>query len=191
MSERYRTIVADPPWEYERFATNKGGRHTEGTNEWTIRDLPYESMTLDAIKALPVAAMAHPEGAWLWLWTTNRYLPEAFGVARAWGFTYRQTFVWHKSDGHPRFPATIAPNRAEYLLLCAAGKPARQAALASNVIDVPFNPQTLAHSQKPDAVLDLIERACPGPYLEMFARRARFGWDYWGDQSLGTAGVAA
>jgi len=31
------------------------------------------------------------------------------------------------------------------------------------------------------------EKASPGPYLEMFARRARFGWDYWGDQSLGTA----
>jgi N6-adenosine-specific RNA methylase IME4 len=25
----------------------------------------------------------------------------------------------------------------------------------------------------------------------MFARRARFGWDYWGDQSLGTAEIAA
>jgi N6-adenosine-specific RNA methylase IME4 len=44
-----------------------------------------------------------------------------------------------------------------------------------------------AHSQKPEAFLDLVERVSPGPYLEMFARRARFGWDYWGDQSLGTA----
>ena len=29
-----------------------------------------------------------------------------------------------------------------------------------------------------------------GPYLEMFARRARFGWDFWGDESLGTAELA-
>lgn len=33
----------------------------------------------------------------------------------------------------------------------------------------------------------MVERVSPGPYLELFARRARFGWDYWGDQSLGTA----
>jgi N6-adenosine-specific RNA methylase IME4 len=35
--------------------------------------------------------------------------------------------------------------------------------------------------------VDLAERTSPGPYLEMFARRARFGWDYHGDESLGTA----
>lgn len=27
------------------------------------------------------------------------------------------------------------------------------------------------------------ERASPGPYLEMFARSARTGWDVWGDQA--------
>jgi N6-adenosine-specific RNA methylase IME4 len=47
------------------------------------------------------------------------------------------------------------------------------------------------HSAKPDAFYDLVEQVSPGPYLEMFARRARFGWDYWGDQSLGTAELAA
>jgi N6-adenosine-specific RNA methylase IME4 len=50
-----------------------------------------------------------------------------------------------------------------------------------------------AHSRKPDAFIDMVEQASPGPYVEMFARRARFGWDYWGDESLGTArlGTAA
>jgi N6-adenosine-specific RNA methylase IME4 len=43
------------------------------------------------------------------------------------------------------------------------------------------------HSQKPEAFLDIVEQVSPGPYLELFARRARFGWDYWGDESLGTA----
>jgi N6-adenosine-specific RNA methylase IME4 len=36
-----------------------------------------------------------------------------------------------------------------------------------------------------------VERASPGPYLELFARRARFGWDYYGDESLQTAQVPA
>jgi N6-adenosine-specific RNA methylase IME4 len=188
---RYRTIVADPPWPYPAgFAKTKGGRVADGTARRDHAALPYAAMSLDAIKALPVSEMADGD-AWLWLWTTNRYLPESFSVARAWGFEYRQMFVWHKNDGHPRFPATIAPNRAEYLLVCACGMPKRSNALASNVIDVPFNPQTFSHSQKPDAVLDQIEYACPGPYLEMFARRARFGWDYYGDESLGTVEMVA
>lgn len=46
-----------------------------------------------------------------------------------------------------------------------------------------------AHSAKPDAFIDMVERVSPGPYVEMFARRARFGWDYWGDESLGTATI--
>jgi N6-adenosine-specific RNA methylase IME4 len=46
------------------------------------------------------------------------------------------------------------------------------------------------HSAKPEAFLDLVEQVSPGPYLELFARRARFGWDYWGDESLETAEVA-
>jgi N6-adenosine-specific RNA methylase IME4 len=46
------------------------------------------------------------------------------------------------------------------------------------------------HSAKPDLFMDRIERLSPGPYVELFARRDRLGWDTWGDESLGTA-VAA
>lgn len=37
-----------------------------------------------------------------------------------------------------------------------------------------------AHSAKPDAFADRIERVSPGPYVELFCRRPRFGWDSWG-----------
>jgi N6-adenosine-specific RNA methylase IME4 len=181
---KYRTIVADPPWDYpEGFPRNKGGRYGDGTNSSDIVALPYQAMTLDGIKVLPIATWAKSD-SWLWLWTTNRYLREAFDIASEWGFTYRQTMVWHKNDGHPRFPATVAPNRAEYLLVCKRGKPKRLSVLPSNVIEIPFNPQTLKHSQKPEAFLDLIERVSPGPYLELFARRNRLGWDTWGNEAL-------
>jgi hypothetical protein len=48
-----------------------------------------------------------------------------------------------------------------------------------------------AHSAKPEAFLDLVEQVSPGPYVELFARRDRLGWDTWGDESLGTAELAA
>lgn len=40
------------------------------------------------------------------------------------------------------------------------------------------------HSKKPEAFLDLVEQTSPGPYLELFARRSRLGWDTWGNQAL-------
>lgn len=47
------------------------------------------------------------------------------------------------------------------------------------------------HSRKPDGALDLIEIVSPAPRVELFARRARFGWDYWGDEALETVEMAS
>jgi N6-adenosine-specific RNA methylase IME4 len=139
-------------------------------------------MTVEEIAALPVAGLAEPD-AFLFLWTTNRYLGDAFGVIGAWGFEYRQAIVWSKAKDHC-LPATVAPIHAEFLLVGKRGKPKRTGTFPSSVIDAN---RTKQHSSKPDVFLDYIEQSTPGPYLEMFARRARFGWSYWGDESLGTA----
>jgi N6-adenosine-specific RNA methylase IME4 len=37
-----------------------------------------------------------------------------------------------------------------------------------------------AHSEKPASFYELVEKACFGPYLELFARRHRPGWICWG-----------
>ena len=39
------------------------------------------------------------------------------------------------------------------------------------------------HSRKPDEVRTAIERLVPGPYLEMFARETKPGWDVFGNQT--------
>jgi len=36
------------------------------------------------------------------------------------------------------------------------------------------------HSEKPPAFLDMVEQVSPGPYVELFARAPRLGWDSWG-----------
>lgn len=173
---RYRCIVADPPWPYtEPFVQmhTKAGR--------VEKPLPYPPMTLDAIAALPVSTLAESDSR-LFLWTTNRFLPDAFGVMAAWGFVYRQMAVWHKRGGSP-WGGSIGPNHAEYLLIGNKGNPPTLARWATNVIAVSVR----AHSQKPDVFIDLIEQASPGPYLEMFSRRHRLGWDVWGNESANTA----
>ena len=182
---RYRTIVADPPWAYEGFATAPGGERKRGLKPRAV-DLPYGSMSVDEIAALPVASVAASDCR-LFMWTTNRYLRDAFTVLDGWGFDYRQALVWHKTGNPSPFGGSVAPIHAEFLLVAAKGSPDVVERLSSSVIAA--NKPRDAHSQKPDVFVDLVERCSPGPYLEIFARRARFGWDYAGDGSLGTVDI--
>ena len=38
------------------------------------------------------------------------------------------------------------------------------------------------HSRKPDELYEIVEACSPGPYLELFARGRREGWDQWGNE---------
>ena len=78
----YDAIVIDPPWPVA-FQARKA-RPQQGS-------LAYPTMTIDAIRALqlPVADVAY-----VWLWTTQRFLPEAFTCLEAWGLRYVCEFVW-------------------------------------------------------------------------------------------------
>lgn len=176
----YRTIVVDPPWKYDGFVPSqwKG-------QQWH-RPLPYPMMELDEIAALPVAALAEHDCR-LFLWATDKYVGDAHGILAGWGFQYRQTLVWRKTGNVLPFGGSIAPIHAEFVLVGTRGQPKLLNKLPSSVIDGPKPADAGGHSRKPDVFLDLIEQASPGPYVELFARRARFGWDYWGDESLGTA----
>lgn len=172
----FRSIVADPPWDYpEGFATQ-----SRSPGKWSgpiaTKPLPYPSMTLEEIRALPVREMAAPDCR-LWLWTTNRYLPSAFGVMEAWGFEYRQTLVWHKLDGN--MGGSVAPNSAEFLLVGVRGNPPCLKRLPAAVVKLP---QSKRHSKKPVEWNWLIEQTDEGPRLEMFARRSRPGWHVWGNE---------
>jgi N6-adenosine-specific RNA methylase IME4 len=67
---------------------------------------------------------------------------------------------------------------AEDCLLFRTGMPQR---LARDVREVIVSP-VREHSRKPDEAISRIERFCPGPRVELFAREAREGWDSWGDE---------
>jgi N6-adenosine-specific RNA methylase IME4 len=175
-TKRYRTIVADPPWHWHRPSGWGAGT--------TIRPLEYPTLSVSEIAALPirdyVADVAH-----LYLWTTNRYLENAFQVVRAWGFNSEGTtvLVWCKE------PRGIGPGgrfsiTTEFVLFARRGVEGRYA--GGRHPTTWFKWPRGRHSEKPDGFLDLVEQVSPGPYLELFARRARFGWDYWGDESLET-----
>lgn len=193
-SSGYATIVADPPWAYDE------GWPAVSTSPKAVlksfpdgdtrerRPLPYKSMTVDAIKLLPVAQLA-AEDAHLLLWTTNRYVLDAYAVAVAWGFRPSQLLTWCKPT-MGLGPGGVFSNTSEFVVYARRGKPQHTERADSTWWRWPRVGRRV-HSAKPEAFLDLVERHLPGPYVELFARRARFGWDYWGDESLGTAEVAA
>lgn len=51
--------------------------------------LPYPTMDIEDIKALPVREIADGNSI-LWLWTANTHLRVAFDVVEAWGFEYKR-----------------------------------------------------------------------------------------------------
>ena len=173
----YATIVADPPWALEWNANVGEGRSGQA-------GLPYPTMTVEEICGLPVADWAAKK-AHLWLWTTAGFLYEAPRVVLSWGFRPSYTLVWAKEGlgVGGRFRHTV-----EFCLFAERG-----AQLPLTRRDLPTHwiwPRG-EHSAKPEAFYDLVESVSPGPYLEMFSRRARLGWDTWGDQALHGTGVAA
>lgn len=183
LSPPYRTIVADPPWSYPD--THRWPSSTVGQSHRSSERPPglvyrtafdYSTMEIDEIAALDVATLA-AVNCRLFLWTTNAFLFDAPRIFTAWGFTYRQTLVWHKSHQPPPFGGSVAPNAAEFLLVATRGHPPVVERAASSVIAAP---RSRMHSAKPGAFCDLVERVSPGPYLELFARQPRLGWDSWG-----------
>jgi N6-adenosine-specific RNA methylase IME4 len=180
---RYRTIVADPPWRtHQPPALGCGvGFPKVGPNQ----ALPYATLTVDEIEALPVRGLAD-DACHLYLWTINRYVEAAYRIVRAWGFAPSTLLVWAKTPMGMGAGGAYALT-TEYALFARRGGGAYEQRHPTSWFQWPRGP----HSRKPEAFLDIVEQVSPGPYVELFARRARFGWDYWGDQSLGTAEMEA
>jgi N6-adenosine-specific RNA methylase IME4 len=187
---RYATVYADPPWPVPGDASlrpwvmGSGGRRKRGTVQ------PYALMSMEDIHALPVSSVA-ADRAHIYLWTTAKLNARGIGIGtlEAWGFDWVGEIIWRKSN----FGLGVFPRPQHEVLVIGrrGGLPFRRRDVGS-VQDWRQDYSANGgkrHSVKPDGCADLIESNSPGPYLELFARRARFGWDYWGDQSLSTAVV--
>lgn len=172
----FSTVLADPPW---RFANRTGKVAPEHR-----RLDRYSTMSLDAIKELPVKDVAARD-AHLYLWVPNALLVDGLAVMESWGFRYVSNIVWAKRrmDGGPdgRGVGFYFRNVTELLLFGVRGSmrtlpPGRSQV---NMIET----RKREHSRKPDEQYDLIESCSPGPRLEMFARHSRPGWTLWGNEA--------
>jgi N6-adenosine-specific RNA methylase IME4 len=174
--KHYKVIYADPPWTFATYSRKGKGRSAEAH---------YDCMSMADIEALPVAQWAADDCV-LFLWTTDPLLEKVFELIHAWGFTYKTVgFYWAKLNkaapsGHNFDFFTglgfWTRSNPELCLLATRGKPHRRRADVHKLIVS----RRREHSRKPDEAYERIEALCEGPYLEMFARFQRPGWDSWG-----------
>jgi len=154
----FQVIVADPPWRYD-----SGG------------SLPYPTMDIDDIKAMPVRDIA-ADDAVLWLWATNAHLRVAFDVVEAWGFEYRALLTWVKDR---MGTGEWLRGQTEHCLLAVRGRPVFVSGTHTTVLQAARR----EHSRKPEEFYDLVEATCAGAKLELFCRQQRDGWQVYGNDT--------
>lgn len=178
---RYGVVYADPPWHHRSYSA-KGQARSPSSH--------YKTMTIEDICAMPVGELAAND-CWLVLWTTQPHLEQALRVMHSWGFKYSSIFqFWFKlnpraasvlfmilSDFHRGMGFTTRKN-VEFMILGRRGKAKRQRK------DIPdfIIAARRQHSRKPDSVPATVEAFAAGPYLELFGRESRPGWDTYGNE---------
>lgn len=190
----FRCILADPPWNFAAYSGDAGTPHRTAEDH-------YPTMRLADMKKLPVADVAARNCA-LFMWVVGSHIAEAIDLAEAWGFSYKtDAFYWLKqrmvdAQQADLFTGDIPPPRMSFgywtrkqvepCLLFTRGKPSRLSKGVRQAIIEPIR----EHSRKPDCQYDRIEELVGGPYLEMFSRTSRPGWESWG-RDAGKFGEAA
>lgn len=176
-SERFRTVLADPPWRFQNRTGKMAPEHHRLSR--------YGTMSLDEIMELPVAQIVQ-DRAHLYLWVPNALILEGLEVMRRWGFVYKTNLIWYKTrkDGGPdgRGVGFYFRNVTEMILFGVRGVNNRTLQAGRTQTNI-ITSRKREHSRKPDEQYALIERCSSGPYLEMFARHYRDGWEQWGNQS--------
>lgn len=194
----YSTVVIDPPWRYD----------SPGWLGGTARH--YETLPFEAFEVLPIDRVAE-EDAHLWMWTTDTHMEQAFDLIRAWGFERRSIFPWIKLTAKILTPAeadaqvvlgkTVASyqgglrklaygngyygrSSAEFLVLATRGKNivVQEGRHVRKVILAPIG----EHSEKPESAYEIIKGMSPGPYIDLFGRSGREGFDSWGLEAEGS-----
>lgn len=174
---RYATLLADPPWQFQNRTGKMAPEHK--------RLLRYPTMELQEIINLPVSKLAAAQSH-LYLWVPNALLEEGLKVMRAWGFTYKTNLIWYKirKDGGPdgRGVGFYFRNVTEMILFGLRGsmRTLQPGRTQVNIIES----RKREHSRKPDGLYEIIEACSPGPYLELFARFKREGWNQWGNEDV-------
>src|SRR5262249_41792955 len=95
---KYRCVVIDPPWPVEKIE-----REVRPNQR---RELDYATLGVKGIERLvgeKLKAHADPEGCHIYLWVTQKHLPDGLDLFKAWGVDYECQMTWVKPVGMTPF----------------------------------------------------------------------------------------
>lgn len=169
----YDVLIIDPPWPIEKI---------QRTRRPIQAVIPYRTLSVEDITSLgwcPIAGeLPAADKCHVWLWTTHRFLPDAFAMLDAWSLNYVCTFVWHKPGGFQ--PVGLPQYNNEFALYARRGTPAFS---STKGLRTCFDAKRGEHSEKPAEFYEMIARCTSGRRLDMFNRRAIEGFDGWGTEA--------
>lgn len=171
---KYATVVIDPPWHMEkikrRVAPNQVG-------------FDYKTMTIEQIRELPIPSIL-TDDSFVFMWTTQKYLPYSWSILEWWGLKYRFCMVWYKNGGFQ--PFNCPQFNCEFVVVGAKGNPQFISQKKFNTV---FYAKRQGHSVKPEEFYSLLRRVTPEPRIDIFNRRHISGFDGWGDESPDEIGI--
>tara|TARA_R100000654_G_scaffold1505_1_gene5408 strand:+ start:1639 stop:2637 length:999 start_codon:yes stop_codon:yes gene_type:complete len=163
----YDVISIDPAWNYEGENKNTTSYDANGRRVAN----PYPEMSTKEIKNINLPLM---EDAVVFLWTTHKFLPDAFDILRSWELDYKATLVWNKEKIGM---GAWFRMQCEFCLVGIKGKPYWNNTIYRDIMNEPRR----QHSRKPDVFFDMVDKITLGRKLEYFSREKREGWEVFGN----------
>lgn len=157
-----------------------GGQTKEYKNKknWHTLSIQYKTMSIEDIKNMkPFISDISEDDCQLYMWVTSNKLQEGLDVMKEWGFRYITNIVWNKTSG-----VGVGYYFRTYHEICLFGSKGKPAHDTHIFIKSCISSPRRQHSRKPDEMYELIEKRSAGPYIELFARNTREGWDSWGNE---------
>jgi N6-adenosine-specific RNA methylase IME4 len=207
---KFKTAIIDPPWPYGAASKHEklSGYVTQEGND------QYPVLSIDDLKNLPVSDVMDQNEAYVFLWTTSPFIPDALAIIKGWNFKYITTLCWYKNTG---LGVGYWFRGCHELVLVAKRENAPsirtgETSVFESIEDGAFASKRLRHSAKPDDLHELIEKqrepyvkeinrkdkegnlvttthttptTFPSPFIEIFARRPRVGWTILGFDAPG------
>jgi N6-adenosine-specific RNA methylase IME4 len=158
----------------------------------------YATMSIEALKALPVAKLA-ARRCILFMWTTWPHMKQAIGLMEDWGFEYKSGGPWVKRtvNWKPVFATGfLFRNATEAFIIGTRGQAMSGTRSQRNLIETQedalfgqldgweIDALRREHSRKPDQMRELVDNLLAGgPACELFARESWAGRDVWGNEA--------